>query len=260
MTFFINMLTTRQGKILASIVREYTTTAVPVSSSLIAKKYHSEYSSATIRNEMYTLEQEGYILKPHISAGRTPSDQGYRYFVDKLLKIKKLSEYDQKRLRVELLRMKAQNVRLSRTLAKLLSTASRCMAVSGVIEKKEFYDFGMHTLMEDPEFNELGEVSKIFASLDLIDERVEDLLQSMKDNEIKIFIGKENPIKEIQKCSMIIAPYRLKYGQHGIVALIGPKRMRYGHNRNLIDFVRKFFGKREVALVLIVGSNISFII
>ena len=253
------MLTTRQGKILAAIIREYTTTAVPVSSSLLAKKYHSEYSSATIRNEMHLLEQEGFILKPHISAGRIPSDQGYRYFVDKLLKIKKLSEYDQKNLQVELLRMKAQNVRLSRTLARLLSTASRCMAISGVIEKKEFYDFGMHTLIEDPEFNKLGEVSKISASLDLIDERVGDLLQRMEDNEIKIFIGKENPIKEIQKCSMIVAPYRLKSGQHGIVALIGPKRMHYGRNRNLVDFVKKIFQKRQVELIITVsGTAIYF--
>ncbi len=260
MTILINMLTTRQDKILASIVREYTTTAVPVSSSLLAKKYHSEYSSATIRNIMQELENKGFILKPHVSAGRIPSDQGYRYFVDRLLKIKKLSEHDQRRLQVELLRMKAQNVRLSRTLARLLSTASRCMAISGIVEKNEYYDFGMHTLMEDPEFNELNEVSKISASLDLIDEQVENLLQSVSNNETKIFIGKENPIKEIQKCAMIVAPYRLKSGEHGIVALIGPKRMRYGYNKNLIDFVKKFFGKKEIILILIIGNNIAFII
>lgn len=243
------MLSERQGKILASIVREHTATAVPVGSSQLAKKYHPEISPATIRNEMGELEKEGFIIKPHISAGRVPSDKGYRYFVDKFLKTRELSQNDQKRLQVELLKTKAQNVRLSHTLAKMLSTTSRCMAISGMVDKKEFFDFGMHTLLEDPEFNELDEISRISASLDLIDERAEELLAQLKDGETKIFIGEENPIKEIQKCSMIVAPYRSESGERGILAIVGPKRMHYGKNKTLVDFVKNIFGGKDKTMI-----------
>ncbi len=249
------MLTVRQGKILASIVEEYTGTAVPVSSSVIVKKYHVDLSPATIRNEMYELERKGCLIKPHISAGRIPSDKGYRHFVDHLLKFGELTKNDQKRLQVEMLKLKAQNTRLSRTLAKLLSTTSSCLAFSGIIGKDEYYDFGMHTLLDDPEFKELDEVSKISSSLDMIDERIGDLLKQLEGSKTKIFIGKENPIKEIRQCSMIVSPYRLKDGKQGVVAIIGPKRMKYGRNRNLIDFVKKILGRKEWMLIFVVSSN-----
>ena len=247
------MLTKRQGQILGSIVREYTETAIPVSSGVIVKKYHVEISAATVRNEMLFLEKKGYLLKPHISAGRIPSDKGYRYFVDKLLKFKELTENDQNKLQVEMLKLKAQNTRLSRTIAKLLSTTSQCLAFSGVVEKEEYYDFGMHTLLEDPEFKELDEVSKISASLDMIDEKIDFLLESIGEEETEIFIGKENPIKEIQTCSMIVSPYLLESGDRGVVAIIGPKRMRYGRNKNLIDFVKGILRRKDVAVLIISG-------
>lgn len=245
------MLNSRQDQILASIIREYTITAIPVSSSLLVKKYHSDLSSATVRNEMAFLEEDGFLLKPHTSAGRIPSDKGYRYFVDNLLDFEKLSKTDQKRLQVEMLKQKAQNVRLSRTLAKMLSTSSQCLALSGLVEEGEYYDFGMHTLMEDPEFQALDDISKISASLDLIDERVEKLLENIEEGETKIFIGKENPLKEIQNCSMIISPYKIETGETAIVALIGPKRMQYGRNKTLIDFVKRLIGPSVIILFII---------
>lgn len=238
------MLSERQGKILALIVREYTKTAIPISSSLIVKRIGMEVSSATIRNEMLELEKQGYLLQPHISAGRVPSDNGYRYFVDNLLTRKDLTVDDQRTLQVEMLKLKAQNTRLSRTLAKTLSTTSHCLALSGMIEQKDYYDFGMHTLMKNPEFNELDEVSKISASLDIIDEKMDKLLEQLDDGETRIFIGDENPIEEIRNCSMIVSPYRLESGERGVLAIIGPKRMEYAKNKNLIDFVKGFFDKK----------------
>lgn len=234
-------------------------TAMPVSSGVIVGKKYVDYSPATVRNEMLELEDLGYLLKPHVSAGRIPSDKGYRYFVDNLLKFRKLSEGDQKRLQIEMLKIKAQNTRLSRTLAKLLSTSSHCLAFSGVVEKDEYYDFGMHTLLDDPEFKKLDDVSKISASLDMIDEKVEALLGKLQEGETKIFIGKENPIEEIRQCSMIVSPYRLESGEHGILAIIGPKRMRYGKNKTLIDFVKSIFSKNSIAILVFSGNSIALI-
>lgn len=80
------MLNERRASILGLIVGEYVETALPVGSQAIVRRYHLPVSSATIRNEMARLEEEGYISHPHTSAGRVPSDKGYRYFVEQLMR------------------------------------------------------------------------------------------------------------------------------------------------------------------------------
>lgn len=84
----------RKKKILSSVVEDYISSAEPVGSKTLVEKYHLNYSSATIRNEMKLLEESGYLEQPHISAGRVPSTKGYRYYVDNLMKESKLSMVD----------------------------------------------------------------------------------------------------------------------------------------------------------------------
>ena len=79
------MLDERKEKILAAIVTDFIATAEPVGSRTISKKYDIGFSSATIRNEMSDLEELGYIVQPHTSAGRIPTDVGYRYYVNQLM-------------------------------------------------------------------------------------------------------------------------------------------------------------------------------
>lgn len=79
------MLTQRMVEILKAIVDEFVETAEPVASKTLVEKYRLPYSSATIRNEMAILEKEGYIEKPHTSAGRIPSNKGYKYYCENLL-------------------------------------------------------------------------------------------------------------------------------------------------------------------------------
>ncbi|MDY7040695.1 MAG: heat-inducible transcriptional repressor HrcA [Chloroflexota bacterium] len=78
-------LTTRQQAILGLVIREYVTTAVPVGSRGITEQYGLGVSSATVRNEMAYLEELGYLTHPHTSAGRVPTEKGYRYFVQRLM-------------------------------------------------------------------------------------------------------------------------------------------------------------------------------
>lgn len=78
------MLDDRKSAILSAVVQEYIATAQPVGSNHIADAPMITVSSATVRNEMAVLEQEGYLVQPHTSAGRIPTDKGYRYFVDHL--------------------------------------------------------------------------------------------------------------------------------------------------------------------------------
>lgn len=80
------MLTERREQLLRFIVDEYVRSAQPVASSAVVQRYGLPVSSATIRNEMARLEDEGYIVQPHTSAGRVPSDKGYRYYVEALMR------------------------------------------------------------------------------------------------------------------------------------------------------------------------------
>ena len=80
------MLDNRKKKVLQAIVEEYINTAEPVSSNALTNNEELQYSSATIRNEMADLEKAGYLEKTHTSSGRIPSEKGYRYYVDELLK------------------------------------------------------------------------------------------------------------------------------------------------------------------------------
>lgn len=76
----------RKKKILQAVIDEYVNTAEPVSSSALVEKYNLQYSSATVRNELAELEKNGYLDKTHTSSGRIPSEKGYRFYVDELVK------------------------------------------------------------------------------------------------------------------------------------------------------------------------------
>ena len=78
----------REREVLRAVVQEYIASGDPVGSSQLARRSEFEVSSATVRNVMADLEELGYLEKPHTSAGRVPTDRGYRFFCDTLLKLK----------------------------------------------------------------------------------------------------------------------------------------------------------------------------
>ncbi len=93
------MLTERRAAILKCLIQVYTATAMPVSSKAITQQSRLGFSSATIRHELACLEEEGYIVQPHISAGRIPTAKGYRYYVEALLEEQNLTLQEQRLIR-----------------------------------------------------------------------------------------------------------------------------------------------------------------
>ena len=244
-------MNSRQQKILSHVIEEYTNTAIPVGSEILVDKYKVKASPATIRNEMVKLERDGYLYQPHVSAGRIPTDKGYRYFVDEVLKDRELSRDEQKKLQRELLKLKAKNTRLERTVAKLLSGFSETLAITGATKKDEFFEAGMGKLLALPEFQKIDEGCKLAEVLDVVDEKFDEIARNLKENETKIFIGKENPMSGMNSCSMMVSPYKLKSGEKGILALIGPKRMKYGKNKSLIEYMKKLLSSSAVIILVI---------
>src|SRR6476620_11952289 len=82
----------RKLEVLRAIVEEYVATQEPIGSRALVERHNLRVSPATVRNDMAVLEEEGYIRQPHTSAGRVPTDAGYRLFVDKLSRVKPLSQ------------------------------------------------------------------------------------------------------------------------------------------------------------------------
>ncbi len=112
----------RKTKILQAIIRNYLETGEPVGSRTISKYTDLNLSSATIRNEMADLEELGYILQPHTSAGRIPSDKGYRLYVDSLMEQKEREVYEMKEL---LLERQDKMESMLRQMAKVLATSTQ---------------------------------------------------------------------------------------------------------------------------------------
>src|SRR6266481_6810731 len=117
----MKVITERQGKILAAIVRQYSDSGAPLGSEEIGEKYNFKVSSATIRSEMSALEKLGYIEQPHTSAGRVPTDVGYRYFVNELMKRFEISLREQHALQIQLQVLQRQHQELGRNISKLLA-------------------------------------------------------------------------------------------------------------------------------------------
>ena len=144
----------RKKKVLQAIVEEYINTAEPVSSGSITKGHGLDYSSATIRNDMAQLESIGFLDKPHTSAGRVPSAEGYRYYVNELLKEDNLSleeiKYIQKKLKVKVNEIEDLTKVATTTLSEIThytTVAVGPKADKQIIEEIKFVSLGQRMLM-----------------------------------------------------------------------------------------------------------------
>jgi heat-inducible transcriptional repressor len=123
------MLDERKAAILRVVVEEYIETAQPVGSATVARLPELAVSSATVRNEMGVLEREGYLVQPHTSAGRIPTDRGYRFFVDSLTKPGPLQPAQSVQVREFFAKAHGELERTLQDTSRLLSNLTDCAAV-----------------------------------------------------------------------------------------------------------------------------------
>jgi heat-inducible transcriptional repressor len=123
------MLTDRQKLILKAVVDDYVKSAEPVGSRTISKRKDVQFSPATIRNEMADLEELGYLQQPHTSAGRIPSNKGYRFYVDHLMIPKKLSNEDVRKIRMMFAEQFVEYEQLIQQTASILSELTNYTAI-----------------------------------------------------------------------------------------------------------------------------------
>jgi heat-inducible transcriptional repressor len=150
----IEELNDREKSILRSVVQQFIITASPVGSRYITKKYEMGISPATVRNIMADLEESGYVNHPHTSAGRVPTDKGYRYYVDSLMELKKLKSSDKGLINKSLKAEITETDEIFKITSKLLSTITNQLACvtypdieSGIFEKLQIISLTSTRLM-----------------------------------------------------------------------------------------------------------------
>jgi len=222
----------RQKEILNSVIEEYINLAQPVSSKLLEKKYDFGICPATIRIEMQKLTDNGYLCQPHTSAGRTPTDKGYRFFVDNLLE-KELNSFEMGDWFNDEIE---DNIKFIQVLTKNLAQISGALVLSYLEKKKVFWREGWEEILKEPEFGEKDFAVNFAEFL----ENFENDIENFKINSgIKIYIGKENPLKRAKDFSLISSRCHL-LNEDGIICLLGPKRMAYDKNISLIKLLENF--------------------
>lgn len=230
-------LTQRQEKILNTVIGEYVELAQPVSSQWLEKKYDFGIKPAMIRIEMQKLTDDGFLHQPHTSAGRVPTDKGYRFFVDNLAEGEfedfKMGDWFASSFGRE--NEIEDNIRFVQSLTKNLAHISGALALSYLDKEKVFWKEGWEEILKEPEFGEKDFAVHFAEFLENFEDNIEDF---EVNSGIKIYIGKENPIKKAKDFSLISAKYSLP-NEEGIISLLGPKRMAYDKNISLINSLTK---------------------
>jgi transcriptional regulator of heat shock response len=234
-----NQLSQRQAKILAAIVKEHCENGEPVGSKDLADKYSFGISAPTIRNEMQELEKQGYIKQPFTSAGRVPTDKGFRYFVNQLMDKVKLTLVEQDRLKKELVKFQMAHMEMGRRLAKLVSEHSG--AGGFALFPDEVSTMGISNILSNPNLpaEDAREIAQFF---DNIDEHAEKMISEYTGKGPEAKIGKEIALSKNSDYSMVVSGLQLPSGKKGVIGVVGPKSMKYEKNMSLLEYISKLIG------------------
>lgn len=221
-------MTDRQAQILAAIIEQYAEVAAPVGSVTLAKLFG--VSSATIRAEMARLEEAGMITQPHTSAGRIPTDKGYRFYVNRLSGAAEAPVEDRS-LRAIQARVSGagQADRAIRSAVDSLVELTHNLGLATIGD--QLYLSGISNLFGQPEFMSTTAVRQVAALLD----NLEPWLREAAPNEpLNVYIGSENPIGKASGCSLIISRFRSPYSDQSYIGVLGPTRQSYGRVMSLV--------------------------
>ncbi|MBR2989475.1 DeoR family transcriptional regulator [Candidatus Saccharibacteria bacterium] len=247
-------ITKRQREILFAIIEEYAEVATPVGSVTLAKLF--DVSSATIRAEMSKLEEAGLITQPHTSAGRIPTDAGYRLYVNALTETPETpdnttdttattSHAGREFHPARLLEDKTSGRNFRALELRIHSQERADFAIRGAVDSlveltgnlglatigDQLYLAGVSRLFAQPEFMDNARVQSVAKLLD----NLEPWLKEAAPGEpLNIFIGNENPIGKTSGVSLIISKFRSPYSDNSYIGVLGPTRQNYSRVMSLV--------------------------
>jgi len=226
----VKMLNERQKKILSCIVGEYIYSKAPVSSKILSKKYKFGIKPPTMRLEFQKLTDMGYLAQPHTSAGRVPTDKGYRFYVDNL------HDGIPNRGLESIVKEMEDSMGFFQAMTRKIAELTSNLAITYFPEEDVVFKEGWDEIFKEPEFEDSGFITKFMEAVQNFEEHIDELDDS---DDPQIFIGKENKVVSAPELSTIVSKIHLPRNKDGVVVILGPKRMAYDKNVSIINSLIK---------------------
>lgn len=218
----------RKAQLLGLVVETYIATADPVGSEALVAAGGMEVSGATVRNELRELEEAGLLTHPHTSAGRIPTEAGYRYYIDHIMKPEGLKKSLAHQLAV---RLKTDDRESMKEAAKYIADEMNT-AVLLAFGAHAIYYTGLSQLFSQAEFHAQSftlDVSRLF---DECETRMASLFDLVDEGTTDILIGQDNPLGTV--CGSVVA----RFPKGRIMAIVGPMRMDYKKGLGIAEWVK----------------------
>ncbi len=228
-------ITERQKKVLMAIIDEFMNTAGEVGSSYLVEKYDFDFSSATVRSEMYKLMQQGWLEQSHISSGRLPTDQAIRMYALEKFQTEIIEAIDFVQIRQGLFKVRFDEEKLVKAILNLLVEYSQSASFFITDSMSRYY--GVSSLMKYDELRDLNVIERV---LDLLEDEniLRKVFSDYDGNEVSLIIGAESGIKDMEHCSIAFVKIPLWENRYGHMGIIGSKRMNYPRAIKLLQVVR----------------------
>ncbi len=225
----------RRKSVLSSAINLYIKNALPVASDDIAREF--DLCSATIRNIFSELEESGYLKHPYTSGGRIPTTKGYRYYVDFLIQQMELMDEEKQRIVKD---CKRKMRRLDDALENTSEVISEITHYAGIVSFLEWQDKifykGIGRILDQPEFRDADKI-RLLVKLMEDKSRLLEIINRDFTGKVKVYIGSELGLPEMDNCSLIVSTYKLKDQPSGRLAVLGPVRMEYNHIIPALEYI-----------------------
>lgn len=207
----------RNEQILNFIVRHYVDTAVPVSSGVISQKSKIEVSPATVRNIMLELDKEGFLTQPHTSAGRIPTEKGYRYFIKHCAQTRAPSENIQKEINKATANIHSDLETAFDELSHVIARRLKLFSGIGVLtDNPRVFSYGIAEVMQEPELQEHSTAMQFAKIIDHLDDEMDKFIS--EEMMMRVDVGTFGMVsrvfhnEDIGKCVLFsIGPQRMNY-------------------------------------------------
>lgn len=226
----------RRADILKAAVREFTETGEPISSGWLYEHYNFGIKPAMIRLELRELADEGYLFQSNHSAGKTPTDKGYEFFAKEALEEEPRKSFE-----------KFVDLFMKRDISAFLDSMSEelgLLSVAREMKSEIVYKEGLDELVSNLEWDSRSEIESVIKDFELLDGRLGHLEKVMKNNSIKIFIGRKSPVTRSECLSVFAGEYNVG-GNEFLLLGIGPKRMDYEKTATIFKGLKKVKGARD---------------
>lgn len=223
----------RQKQLLDLVIETHIATADPIGSRFLISEAGLDWSEATVRNDLRTLEEEGYLTHPHTSAGRVPTEKGYHFYLSQLdLAKAKLSKKDNDVLGMSLKEAHDRELRY-KNLAKSLAELSGETVLFASSPEKVYFT-GLSNLFGKPEFHALELVADLSEILDHCEQCLDQFFEEEQiDQEPRFFLGKEHSFGKM------LSVLAVSSGPESLLVMLGPLRMDYRRNFALMNRVKE---------------------